>query len=322
MEKRMKIVELDGYAANPGDLSWEPLQELGELTVYDRTPASLVVERAKDADIILINKVLITDEVLSQLPRLKYIGVLATGYNVVDVKAATKRGIVVTNIPAYSTESVAQMTFAHILNITNRIGHYARQSREGRWSSNPDFCYWDTQLWELSGKTIGIVGLGNIGMRVATIARYFGMDVFAYTSKNSADLPEGIQKTTLDGLFAVSDIVSLHCPLTADTRHLINRESLEKMKEGSILINTGRGPLVDEEAVADALASGQLGGYGADVMIDEPPSPNNPLLAQRNAFITPHIAWATREARQRLMDICVRNVKAFIEGKRLNAVNA
>ncbi|MBQ6195328.1 MAG: D-2-hydroxyacid dehydrogenase [Prevotella sp.] len=318
----MKIVELDGYAANPGDLSWEPLQELGELTVYDRTPASLVVERAKDADIILINKVLITEEVLSQLPRLKYIGVLATGYNVVDVKAATKRGIVVTNIPAYSTESVAQMTFAHILNITNRIGHYARQSREGRWSSNPDFCYWDTQLWELSGKTIGIVGLGNIGMRVATIARYFGMDVFAYTSKNSADLPEGIQKTTLDGLFAVSDIVSLHCPLTADTRHLINRESLEKMKEGSILINTGRGPLVDEEAVADALASGHLGGYGADVMIDEPPSPNNPLLAQRNAFITPHIAWATREARQRLMDICVRNVKAFIEGKRQNAVNA
>ena len=322
MEKRMKIVELDGYAANPGDLSWEPLQELGELTVYDRTPASLVVERAKDADIILINKVLITDEVLSQLPRLKYIGVLATGYNVVDVKAATKRGIVVTNIPAYSTESVAQMTFAHILNITNRIGHYARQSREGRWSSNPDFCYWDTQLWELAGKTIGIVGLGNIGMRVATIARYFGMDVFAFTSKNSADLPEGIQKTTLDGLFAVSDIVSLHCPLTADTRHLINRESLEKMKEGSILINTGRGPLVDEEAVAEALASGHLGGYGADVMIDEPPSPNNPLLAQRNAFITPHIAWATREARQRLMDICVRNVKAFIEGKRLNAVNA
>lgn len=317
----MNIVELDGYAANPGDLSWEPLRELGELTVYDRTPASLVVERAKDADIILINKVIIDEEVLSQLPRLKYIGVLATGYNVVDVEAAKRRGIVVTNIPAYSTESVAQMTFAHILNITNRIGHYARQSREGRWSSNPDFCYWDTKLCELSGKTIGIVGLGNIGMRVATIARFFGMDVFAYTSKNSADLPEGIQKTTLDGLYAVSDIVTLHCPLTADTRHLINAESLAKMKEGSILINTGRGPLVDEEAVAEALASGHLGGYGADVMIDEPPSPNNPLLAQRNAFITPHIAWATREARQRLMDICVSNVKAFIEGKRLNIVN-
>ena len=321
MKKRMNIVELDGYAANPGDLSWEPLRELGELTVYDRTPASLVVERAKDADIILINQVIIDEEVLSQLPRLKYIGVLATGYNVVDVEAAKRRGIVVTNIPAYSTESVAQMTFAHILNITNRIGHYARQSREGRWSSNPDFCYWDTKLCELSGKTIGIVGLGNIGMRVATIARFFGMDVFAYTSKNSADLPEGIQKTTLDGLYAVSDIVTLHCPLTADTRHLINAESLAKMKEGSILINTGRGPLVDEEAVAEALASGHLGGYGADVMIDEPPSPNNPLLAQRNAFITPHIAWATREARQRLMDICVSNVKAFIEGKRLNIVN-
>ena len=321
MKKRMNIVELDGYAANPGDLSWEPLRELGEFTVYDRTPASLVVERAKDADIILINKVIIDEEVLSQLPRLKYIGVLATGYNVVDVEAAKRRGIVVTNIPAYSTESVAQMTFAHILNITKRIGHYARQSREGRWSSNPDFCYWDTKLCELSGKTIGIVGLGNIGMRVATIARFFGMDVFAYTSKNSADLPEGIQKTTLDGLYAVSDIVTLHCPLTADTRHLINAESLAKMKEGSILINTGRGPLVDEEAVAEALASGHLGGYGADVMIDEPPSPNNPLLAQRNAFITPHIAWATREARQRLMDICVSNVKAFIEGKRLNIVN-
>ena len=299
MKQRMNSVELDGYAANPGDLSWEPLRELGELTVYDRTPASLVVERAKDADIILINKVIIDEEVLSQLPRLKYIGVLATGYNVVDVEAATRRGIVVTNIPAYSTESVAQMTFAHILNITNRIGHYARQSREGRWSSNPDFCYWDTKLCELSGKTIGIVGLGNIGMRVATIARFFGMDVFAYTSKNSADLPEGIQKTTLDGLYAVSDIVTLHCPLNADTRHLINAESLAKMKEGSILINTGRGPLVDEEAVAEALASGHLGGYGADVMIDEPPSPNNPLLAQRNAFITPHIAWATRRSEER-----------------------
>lgn len=318
----MKIVILDGYSANPGDLSWEPLKELGTLVVYDRTAPGEVVERAQDAEVVLTNKVQMTAEVIKQLPCLKYIGELATGFNNIDIVAAREQGVVVCNIPAYSTASVAQMVFAHILNITNRIGHYARQSREGRWSSNPDFCYWDTQLWELSGKTIGIVGLGNIGMRVATIARYFGMDVFAYTSKNSADLPEGIQKTTLDGLFAVSDIVSLHCPLTADTRHLINRESLEKMKEGSILINTGRGPLVDEEAVADALASGHLGGYGADVMIDEPPSPNNPLLAQRNAFITPHIAWATREARQRLMDICVRNVKAFIEGKRLNAVNA
>ena len=321
MSKKMKIVELDGYAANPGDLSWEPLQELGELTVYDRTPASLVVERAKDADIILINKVVIDEEVLSQLPRLKYIGVLATGYNVVDVEAATRHGVVVTNIPAYSTESVAQMTFAHILNITNRIGHYARQSREGRWSHNPDFCYWDTHLFELAGKTIGIVGLGNIGQRVACIARYFGMDVFAYTSKNSADLPEGIQKTTMDGLLAVSDIITLHCPLNEQTRHLINAETLAKMKEGSILINTGRGPLVDEQAVADALASGHLLGYGADVMIDEPPSANNPLLAQPNAFITPHIAWATREARQRLMDVCVKNVKAFIEGHPTNAVN-
>lgn len=319
-KKMIKIVELDGYAANPGDLSWEPLKELGDLTVYDRTPEELVVERAKDADAILINKVRVDEAVLSQLPRLKYIGVLATGYNVVDVAAARRRGIVVTNIPAYSTESVAQMTFAHILNITNRIGHYARQSREGRWSHNPDFCYWDTQLCELAGKTIGIVGLGNIGQRVARIARYFGMDVFAYTSKNTADLPEGVQKTTLDGLFAVSDVLSLHCPLTAETYHLINKESLAKMKEGSILINTGRGPLVDEQAVAEALASGHLMGYGADVMIDEPPSPNNPLFAQRNAFITPHIAWATREARQRLMDICVENVRAFVSGAPQNVV--
>lgn len=317
----MKIVELDGYAANPGDLSWEPLREIGELTVYDRTPDELVVERAKDADAILINKIRIDEKVLSQLPKLKYIGVLATGYNIVNIEAAKRHHVTVTNIPAYSTESVAQMTFAHILNITNRIGHYARQSREGRWSKNPDFCYWDTPLFELSGKTIGIVGLGNIGKRVAQIARLFGMDVFAYTSKNSADLPDGIQKTTLDGLFAVSDIITLHCPLSENTLHLINKEALDKMKQGSILINTGRGPLVDEQAVADALASGHLLGYGADVMTDEPPVDGSPLLNERNAFITPHIAWATLEARQRLMDICVDNLRAFVNGTPKNVVN-
>ena len=316
----MKIVELDGYAANPGDLSWEPLKALGKFTLYDRTPPELVVERAKEADAILINKVAIDEKVLSQLPRLRYIGVLATGYNVVDVEAAARRGIVVTNIPAYSTDSVAQMTFAHILNITNRVEHYARQSREGRWSSNPDFCYWDTPLVELSGKTLGIVGFGNIGKSVAAIARQFGMDVFAYTSKNSTDLPEGIQKTTLDGLFATSDILSLHCPLTPQTRHLIDAEALSKMKQGSILINTGRGPLVDEQAVADALASGHLLAYGADVLSDEPPLIDNPLLKQPNAFITPHIAWATLEARQRLMDICVANLRAFIDGTPQNDV--
>ena len=317
----MKIVELDAYAANPGDLSWEPLRELGELVIYDRTPAELVVERAKDADAILINKVTINEEVLSQLPRLKYIGVLATGFNVVDTEAASRHGVVVTNIPAYSTDSVAQMVFALMLTMAFRPEHYAQENRHGCWSDNPDFCYWDTPLMELSGKTLGIVGLGNIGMKVATIARQFGMDVFALTSKNSADLPEGIQKTTLDGLFAVSDVITLHCPLNSQTHHLVNEEALRKMKPGSILINTGRGPLVDEYAVAAALQSGHLAGYGADVMTDEPPRADNPLFNQPNAFITPHIAWATREARQRLMDIAVANVKSFIDGNPQNVVN-
>ena len=317
----MKIVELDGYAANPGDLSWEPLRELVELVVYDRTAPADVVERAKDADMVLINKIMMTEEVMKQLPRLKYIGVLATGYNVVDIDAARKHGIVVTNIPAYSTDSVAQTTFALLLAITNRVEHYAEENRNGRWSRNPDFCYWDTPLMELAGKTIGIVGLGNIGMRVATIAKDFGMDVFALTSKNSTDLPPGIQKTTLEGLLAVSDILSLHCPLTEQTNRLINRNTIAKMKNGAILINTGRGQLVDETDVAEALANGKLAAYGADVMSCEPPQANNPLFAQPNAFLTPHIAWATREARQRLMEIAVNNVKAFINGKPQNVVN-
>ena len=316
----MKIVELDGYAANPGDLSWEPLRELGELVVYDRTAPADVVERAKDADMVLINKIMMTEEVMQQLPRLKYIGVLATGYNVVDIEAARKHGIVVTNIPAYSTDSVAQTTFALLLAITNRVEHYAEENRNGRWSRNPDFCYWDTPLVELAGKTMGIVGLGNIGMRVATIAKDFGMDVFALTSKNSTDLPPGIQKTTLEGLLAVSDVLSLHCPLTEQTNRLINHNTIAKMKHGAILINTGRGQLVDETDVADALANGKLAAYGADVMSCEPPQANNPLFAQPNAFLTPHIAWATREARQRLMEIAVNNVKAFINGTPQNVV--
>lgn len=317
----MKIVVLDGFAANPGDLSWEGMQALGELTVYDRTAPEEVMERCNDADIVLTNKVILSASTLKQLPQMKYIGVLATGYNVVDIKAARKQGIVVTNIPAYSTDSVAQLTFAHILNITNRVGHYARQNREGRWSSNPDFVYWDTPLIELNGKTLGIVGLGNIGMKVATIARQFGMDVFAMTSKNSSDLPAGIQKTTFEGLLAISDVLSLHCPLTEQTRHLMNAKALKKMKPGAILINTGRGPLVDEQAVADALQSGQLLGYGADVMSQEPPQADNPLLQCPNAFLTPHIAWATFEARQRLMQIAIDNVQAFLKGKPINVVN-
>ncbi|MGN1262434.1 MAG: D-2-hydroxyacid dehydrogenase, partial [Prevotella sp.] len=269
----------------------------------------------------LTNKVVIGRSVMEALPRLKYIGVLATGYNVVDTQAARERGIVVTNVPAYSTDSVVQMTLAHLLNITNRVGHYADQNRNGRWSTNADFCYWDTPLPEIAGKTMGIVGLGSIGMKVATTARCLGLDVFAYTSKESATLPEGIQKTTLDGLLGASDILSLHCPLTDTTRGMINSETLGRMKPGAILINTSRGQLVDEKAVAEALTSGHLGGYGADVMCEEPPAANNPLFSAPNAFITPHIAWATREARQRLMDTAVANVKAFANGKPVNVVN-
>lgn len=316
----MKIVILDGHAANPGDLSWKPMEEFGELTVYDRTTAAEVVERAREADIILTNKVLITQQVIDALPNLKYIGVLATGYNTVDTHYAHSKGIVVSNIPAYSTDSVVQMTFAHILNITNQVGHYADQVRHEKWSNNPDFCYWDTPLLELSGKTMGIVGLGNIGMRVATIARQFGMDVFAVTTKASALLPSGIQKTTLEGLLSISDVLSLHCPLSADTDKLINEKRLKLMKRGAILVNTGRGQLVDEEAVANALAEGQLLGYGADVMTLEPPSKDNPLLKQPHAYFTPHIAWASKEARTRLIDIAVANVKAFVEQHPQNQV--
>lgn len=317
----MKIVVLDGYAANPNDLSWEDMQALGQLVVFDRTAPDQVLERSADADALLTNKVVLSAETLAKLPKLKYIGVLATGYNVVDTVAARRQGIVVTNIPAYSTDSVAQLTFAHILNITNSVAHYADQNRQGRWSASPDFVYWDTPLIELSGKTLGIVGLGNIGMKVATIARTFGMDVFAYTSKNSTDLPIGIQKTTLDGLLAVSDVLSLHCPLNEQTHHLINAQTLKKMKRGAILINTGRGPLVDEQAVADALNDGQLLAYGADVMMQEPPTAENPLLKCQNAYLTPHIAWATYEARKRLMLIATSNLQAFIEGKPVNLVN-
>ncbi len=317
----MKIVELDSFAANPGDLSWDALRELGDLEIYERSNPDEVIKRAKDADAILINKIVVTDEVMAQLPKLRYIGVLATGYNVVDVVSARHRGIVVTNIPAYSTESVAQMVFAHLLNVCHRVEHYAQEVREGRWSSNPDFCYWDTPLIELAGKTMGIVGLGNIGMKVANIARMFGMDVFAYTSKNSSDLPAGIQKTTLDGLLGISDVLSLHCPLTPKTKEMINVKTLSRMKTGAILINTGRGQLINEADVADALDSGQLAAFCADVLSQEPPQAYHPLLRKPNAYITPHIAWATHEARQRLMDICVENLKAFIKGTPIHVVS-
>ncbi len=316
----MKIAVMDGHGVNPGDMSWKPFEEIGQITVYPRTAPEEVVAHVGDADIVLTNKTVFNADVISQLPNVKYIGVLATGYNVVDTEAAHRRGIVVTNIPAYSTDSVAQMTFAHILNITNRVGYYAAKNSDGEWSRCPDFCYWDTPLTDLSGKTIGIVGLGHIGSKVARLAQDFGMDVFAYTSKNAADLPAGINKTTLDGLLGISDIITLHCPLTPSTRELINKESIKKMRRGAILINTGRGPLVNEADVAEALQEGRLGAYGADVMCSEPPAADNPLFAQPNAYITPHIAWATVEARERLMAIAVNNLKAFVSGNPVNVV--
>ena len=317
----MKIFILDGYSVNPGDLSWEELEACGELTVYDRTNTEDILKRTKNADAILTNKVVISSEIINKLPNLKYIGVLATGYNVVDIEAAKKRGITVTNAPAYSTNSVVQMTFAHILNLTNRVAHYAHENRKGKWSASPDFCYWDTNLGEIAGKTLGVVGLGNIGYKVACIARDFGMDVFACTSKNSADLPDGIQKVTFNGLLGISDILTLHCPLTPQTKEMINKDTLSQMKRGALLINTGRGALVNDKDVAQALCEGQLGGYGADVMTQEPPKPDNPLLSAPNAYLTPHIAWATLEARKRLVSIASANVAAFVQGSPKNVVS-
>ena len=315
---QMKIVILDGYTANPGDLSWSELEQLGQLTVYDRTRPEETVARAADAEVVLTNKVVIGRQEIVQLPRLQYIGVLATGYNVVDIQAARERGIIVTNVPAYSTESVAQMVFAHLLTVTNRTEHYAVLNRQGRWSSNPDFSYWDTPLHELAGKTFGIVGLGNIGSRVAQIALAFGMKVVALTSKSA--LPAGIQKVSLDELLTTADVVSLHCPLTDTTRHLINARTLQMMKPSAILINTGRGPLVNDADVAEALSTRRLYAYCADVLTTEPPQADNPLLCQSNAYFTPHIAWASVEARVRLLQTAIANVRAFANGTPQNTV--
>ena len=316
----MRIIILDGYTANPGDLSWDGLRALGELTIYDRTRPEETVMRAKDADIVLTNKVIIGRQEMEQLPCLKYIGVLATGYNVVDMEAARERGIIITNVPAYSTESVAQMVFAHLLTVTNRTEHYAVQNRQGRWTDNPDFSYCDTLLTELAGKTFGIVGLGNIGRRVAQIALAFGMKVKTLTSKPAEALPEGIQKAELKELLQTSDVISLHCPLTPDTHHLIHKETIEWMTPETILINTGRGPLVDDFALAEALEAGRIKAYCADVMTEEPPKADNPLLKAKNAYITPHIAWATFEARQRLIQVATDNVRAFLSGYPQNVV--
>ena len=316
----MKIVVLDGYGLNPGDLSWDAVSQLGELTVYDRTSSEEVIARSAGAEAILTNKTVITAEIMEALPDLKYIGVLATGYNVVNIDAAREKGIVVTNIPAYSTPSVAQMVFAHILNIAQQVQHHSEEVRKGRWTNNADFCFWDTPLIELREKKIGLVGLGHTGFNTARIAIGFGMQVTAYTSKSSLQLPPEIKKRTLDELFSECDIVSLHCPLTDETKELVNAERLRLMKPTAILINTGRGPLVNEQDLANALNAGKLYAAGLDVLSSEPPKADNPLLTARNCYITPHIAWASLEARTRLMDILVENIKAFQAGKPVNNV--
>lgn len=316
----MNIIILDGYALNPGDLSYDCLRQYGNLTIYERTAPEQLIERAIDADVVLTNKVAFGEREMVQLPRLRYIGVQATGYNVIDVEAARRYGITVTNIPAYSTDSVAQMVMAHLLNITQNVYSYALQNRAGRWTANPDFCYWDSPLIELAGKQMGLVGLGRTGMAVARLAAAFGMHVAAYTSKFQSELPEGVEKLSLDALFATSDVVSLHCPLTPDTHHLVDARRLALMKPTAILVNTARGPIVDERALADALNGGTLYAAGIDVLCEEPPRGDSPLLHVRNCFVTPHIAWATIEARTRLLQICEANLRAFIEGHPQNVV--
>lgn len=315
----MKIVILDGYTVCQDDLSWSVLDEFAEVEVYDRTSAEDVVKRCKGAEMVLTNKVVLDSFTLNQLPRLMYIGVLATGYNVVDLEAAEKQSIVVTNIPAYSTKSVAQMVFSHLLNIVSMVGKYAESNREGEWTRSEDFCYLRHNLFELSGKRFGIVGLGNIGMEVAKIANAFDMEVLAYTSKTD-DLPYGIRRVSLDELFTSSDVISLHCPLNDETHHMVDAKRLKSMKPSAILINTGRGPLVKDDELAEALNANVIVAYGADVMTVEPPDADNQLLKAKNCYLTPHIAWATREARQRLMRICRDNIKAFLDGKPVNVV--
>lgn len=317
----MNIVVLDGFTMNPGDLSWNELEKLGTLKVYDRTSPEQLLERAADAEAVLTNKTVLNAAALRNMPKLKYVGVLATGYNVVDIAVAKELGIVVTNIPAYSTESVAQMVFAHILNITHSVGRYAGEAHAGVWSRQADFSYTNSPLMELYGKKIGIIGFGNTGSATARIARAFGMEVLVYTSKSQSALPEGMTKAaSVEEVFSNSDIVSLHCPLNDKTAEIVNAHHLSLMKESAILINTGRGGLVNENDLAEALKAHRIKAAGLDVMVNEPPMENNPLLVLDYCFITPHIAWATYEARTRLMNQTVMNLKSFIEGKIINNV--
>lgn len=316
----MKIVILDGYTTNSGDLSWDSIKQLGDLTVYDRTSNDQIISRCQDAEAVLTNKVILTAEIISALPKLKYIGVMATGYNVVDIDAARSRGIVVTNVPAYSTASVAQLVFAHLLNIASQVALHDSQVHEGKWVNSVDFCFYAAPLIELDGKQIGIVGLGQIGSAVARIAQAMGMKVAAYTSKSQEQLGDGITKMSLEQLFATSDVVTLHCPLTPDTKYIVNAKHLATMKPNAIIINTGRGPLVNEQDLADALNNGTIAAAAVDVLSCEPPKADNPLLTAKNCHITPHIAWASQAARTRLIATLASNLQAFIDGNPVNNV--
>ena len=317
----MKIVVLDGHTLNPGDLSWEGLEALGETTVYDRTPEDQVVARAQDAQVVLVNKVSLSRETLDQLPDLRFIGVLATGYNIVDVEAAAGRNIPVCNVPTYGTQSVAQMAFAHILNLTQHVAHHADTVKAGRWAESDDWCYWDYPLIELMDLTLGVVGYGRIGRQSAAIGKALGMRVIAHDAYVEDSGDADIAMVGLETLLRESDVVTLHCPLTPETEKLMNAERLALMKPTAFLVNTSRGPLVDEPALAQALNEGCIAGAGLDVLGVEPALPDNPLLTAKNCYITPHIAWATASARRRLMGTAVENVRAFTQGRLQNVVN-
>lgn len=318
----MKIVILDAHTTNPGDLDWSPLEALGSLTVYDRTAASSLRERAAGAEALLSNKTVLDAATLAALPDLRYVGLLSTGTNVIDLAAAASRGITVTNVPGYSTPGVAQSVFALLLELTNRTGHHSEEVRSGRWTASPDFCWWDGDLIELEGLTLGIVGYGAIGRRVAAIGRAFGMQVLATSrSRQPGSGEDGVSFTSLDDLFSGADVVSLHCPLTPDTDGLVNADRLARMKPTAYLINTARGGLVVEADLADALNSHRLAGAGVDVLSQEPPPAGNPLLTAANCVISPHIAWATRNARRRLIDEVAANMRAFLEGQPRNVVS-
>ena len=317
----MKLVVFDGYTLNPGDLSWDLFDAIGQCQVFDRTAKEDLLARAQDATILLTNKTPLRSDALASLPALKYIGVLATGYDVVDVGQARRQNIVVTNIPAYGTNSVAQMVFALILELCSHVGQHSDAVRAGAWTRNPDWSFWQTPLIEIHGKTLGIVGYGRIGQKVAQMALAFGMKVIVTSNRRPPDLPTGVQWGTLDEVFAVSDFVSLHCPLQTSTRGMIDSVRIAQMKNGAFLINTSRGGLIVEEDLACALDSGKLAGAALDVLSDEPPSSANPLLQAKNCIVTPHIAWATRESRARLLNTAVANVKAWLDGHPQNVVS-